>query len=430
VRRLLPLLIVLLAAGIGAARGVGMKQVPGDFLRYHRAGRMVVTGQAGLLYDPQYLETQAVYAAERLPGGDSLIEREFKYAPGLAILMAPLGALPPHAANVIWCAWNTALMAAMFLVLWRWCAGGLSAWWMLVPLVVLLRPVLDNISLGQLNPSAIVPATVGVWWLARRRAVASGAAVGLGVATKFMPAVLALWFVSKRCWKALAVSAATLVVLWVMLPAFVLGPSRALESNQAWLDARAHHFTSAEAEQLPGYSMKSFVYRVFGTTPYPSRRHETVTVGTGALSPQASSVLTLVLNGLLLAAVLWIGRGPLREADDLRGPPEAALLLAAIPLVSPEARFPHFLFLALPLTALTYALVRDRASSPARRAALLLTGLGALLINATSERFLGERLGLLAEVYCVPGWGALLLLAALALIVREGRATDTASGRA
>ena len=45
-RRLLPLLLVLLAAGVGAMRAGAMKQVPGDFLRYHRAGRLVVTGRA------------------------------------------------------------------------------------------------------------------------------------------------------------------------------------------------------------------------------------------------------------------------------------------------------------------------------------------------------------------------------------------------
>ena len=420
-KRLLPLLIVLIVAGIGAARGAGMKHVPGDFLRYHRAGRMIVTGQAALLYDPQFLESQAVYANEREPGGDPLLELEFKYAPGLAILLAPLGALPPRAATVIWCAWNAALVALLFLVSWRWCAAGRSAWWMLAPIVVLLRPALDNVNLGQVNPSAIVPATVGLWWLARRRALASGAAVGFGVAVKFMPGLLALWFVAKRRWKALAASALTIVVLWAALPALGLGPSRTVELNQAWLDARAHHFTSADAEQMPGYSVKSFVYRVLGTTPYPSRRHETVTVGAGVLSPGALSALTLVLDGLLLAVVLWICRGPLREADDPHGALEAAMLLAALPLVSPEARFPHFLFLALPLTALTYAFVRDRGSSLARRTALLLGLAGALLVNATSERLLGARLGLLAEVYCVPGWGALLLLAALALLVREDR---------
>ena len=429
-KRLFPLLIVLIVAGIGAARGAGMRHVPGDFLRYHRAGRMVVTGQAALLYDAPFLESQAVYASEREPGGDPLVEREFKYAPGLAVLLAPLGALPPHAANVIWCACNAALVAVLFLVSWRWCARGSSAWWMLVPLVVLLRPVLDNVNLGQVNPSAIVPATVGVWWLARRRALASGAAIGFGAAVKFMPGVLALWFAAKWRWQALAASALTVVVLWAALPALVLGPSRAIELNQAWLDARAHHFTSADAEHLPGYSVKSFVYRVLGTTPYPSRRHETVTVGAGVLSPEALSALTLLLDGLLLAAALWICRGPLCEADDPRGALEAGLLLTALPLVSPEARFPHFLFLALPLTALTYTLVRDRGSSRARRAALLLTLAGALLVNATSGRLLGARLGLLAEVYCVPGWGALLFFTALALLVSEDRVATSATGTA
>lgn len=425
-KRLLPLLIVLLAAGIGALRATAMRQVPGDFLRYHRAGRLVATGRAERLYDMQFLASQAVYADEREEGGDRLTEYEFKYAPALAVMMAPLGALPPRTANVIWCAWNTALMAGMFLALWRWCAAGLPApWmlWMLVPLVVLVRPVLDNVNNGQVNPAAIVPATIGAWLLSRGRDRTGGALVGVGAAVKFMPGVLALWFAWKRRWRALAACVGVVVLLWAALPAAVFGPTRALALNQAWIDARAHHFTAAASDDLPGYSVKSFVYRVLGTTPYHVGERETVNVGSDLLEPDALRTLTIVLDVILVLTALWFCRGPVRGDGDPRGPPEAALMFALLPLVSPEARYPHFLFLALPLTALTFALVRDRTPTPARRAVLVLTILGAVLVNATSDKLFGKRLGLLAEVYCVPGWGALLLFAALALLVREARRT-------
>lgn len=431
-RRLLPLLIVLLAAGVGAMRAGAMKQVPGDFLRYHRAGRLVVTGRAERLYDMKFLATQAVYAQEREPG--KLTEYEFKYAPALAVMMAPLGALPPRAANVIWCAWNAALMAGMFLVLWRWCAAGLPAWsmlWMLVPIVVLLRPILDNVNNGQVNPAAIVPATIGAWLLSRGRDRTGGALVGFGAAVKFMPGVLALWFAWKRRWRALGACVAVVVVLWVALPTAVFGPSKALALNEAWIDARAHHFTSAASDDLPGYSVKSFVYRLLGSTPYhvddrDTGERSTVNVGADVLDPGALRTLTIVLDVILVLTALWLCRGPVRDASDPRGPPEAALMLALLPLVSPEARYPHFLFLALPLTALTFALVRDRGPSPARRTVLALTVLGAVFVNATSDKLFGKSLGLLAEVYCVPGWGALLLFTALALLVRDARRTQAA----
>jgi len=168
VKKLVPVLIVLFAAIAGAVRGACMKAVPGDFLRYHRAGRLVATGRADLIYDAKFLAEQNVYAAERVPGDyDDLEELEFKYAPAMAVAMAPLGALSPRTANTIWTAWNMALVAALLVAAWSWCARGLSAWWMLVPIAVLGRTMQSNITLGQLNPSAIVPATIGLVLLAR-----------------------------------------------------------------------------------------------------------------------------------------------------------------------------------------------------------------------------------------------------------------------
>jgi hypothetical protein len=51
---------------------------------------------------------------------------------------------------------------------------------MVVPCVVLARTMQANVTLGQINPSAIVPATVGLLVLSRGRDRTAGALVGVG----------------------------------------------------------------------------------------------------------------------------------------------------------------------------------------------------------------------------------------------------------
>ena len=433
-KRLVPLVILVLAAIGGALRAANMRALPGDFLRYHRAGRLVATGRAELIYDEAFLELQSVYAGERT-ATESMREMEFKYAPAMAVMMAPLGALPARAANTIWGALNTVLIAAMCLVAWRWCAAGLSPWWMLVPLAVLWRTIQSNIVLGQLNTIAITSATAGLWLLSRGKDKAAGALVGVGAVVKYMPGLLVVWLAWKRRWSALAASLGVVVALGVVLPAVVLGPVRSIDIAKTWIDVRLHHYTAADEPDLPGYSVKSFVYRVFGDTPYITFTGDdggetNIVVGAAVLPPAGLRAVYVAINVLLLAASLWFSRGALRGANDPRGPPESSLLLAVLPLVSPEARFPHFMILALPLTALVYALVRDREPTMdagdvhgetwQRRTALVLGAAGVACVNATWGKLVGgDDVGRMAEVYCVPGWGALAIGVALVLVTHS-----------
>jgi hypothetical protein len=420
VKRLLPLLVVLVAAVAGALRGADKSVVSTDFLRYHRAGRLVLQGRADRIYDTEFLAEQSVYAAEREPGGDPLPEYEFKYAPALAVMMAPLSALPPRAASVVWTAGIAAAVAWMFVVAWRWCGERVSAGWLVLPLLVLARPVSSNVQLGQLNAFAIVPATIGLVLVARGRERSGGALIGLGAVVKYMPALLLIWLAWRRRWTAFAWAAATILGLGVLLPAAVLGPSASADRAQEWIDARAHVYTSATPRNVPGYSMKSFVFRALGDTPFITNIRQVevqIEAPHASLPPETLRAIVVAASLALVAAALWLTRRP----EDADSPEAASVWLAALPLVSPEARFPHFLILALPIVALTCALARGR-DHPGWKTAFLLSVSGGLLLNVTSSGLVGERIGELAEFYCAPGWAVVLLGAALALAMSMRRA--------
>jgi hypothetical protein len=124
---------------------------------------------------------------------------------------------------------------------------------------------------------------------------------------------------------------------------------------------------------------------------------------------------------------------------------EAGAFLVALPIVSPEARSPHFVYAALALVASVYASVealssastprRDprarladawRASSGPVRTALVLLVLGAVLLNTSPPTFLGRgAVSRFLAAACAPGWGALCVLGATLLLLRRERRAET-----
>lgn len=419
-----PLWIALVIAALslaGALKAIGSK-VPGDFLRYHRAGRLVATGRAELLYDAESLAAATVYVAERREARaagarDDFPEREFKYAPALAVMMAPLGALHPRTAAIVWGAWNGALLGVVFCAAWAYAARGVHAAWMLVPGLVLLRAANDNVNLGQLNLSAIAPATLAFLCVARGRDAAAGVLAAFGTAVKYLPALLAIWFAFHRRWKALGALAGGVVAFGIGLPAAALGPERSFRLLGAWWEARHAVYTGAAASDLPGHSVKSFLYRVFGGTRYRTGSGEDAIDWDVSLASIDHGVLfgaVIVIVGLLLALVL-------RAAS--RRPPLAAsaagLFVCWMLLASPEARSPHFFYVALPAAAATAALVAAwRTRAPNRVGATLLATTAALLLNTSSGTLFGRVPSNVLSSLCAMGWGTAALAATL-LVLRD-----------
>lgn len=422
----IPLLVILAFALIGGFRASASRHVGGDFLRYHRAGRLVATGRAELLYDKAYLRRAEVYAAEREADlavrgakADDFPEMEFKYDPALAVLLAPFGALPPRAGWVAWGAWNGAMIAITFLAAWAVCrrmAPGASWAWALAPVAVLLHKANSNHNLGQLNPSAIAPATVAAWLFLRGAEKAGGASAAFGAVVKYMPGALALWPLAKRRWKAALALFVSFGALWAALPAVALGPSR---FAALWLEhkqQRAAVYAGAVAEDLPGHSIKSFVYRTIGGTHYLTGKGEgrvDIDASLVTLDPEIVRIVVWTAMAALVLLVVRAISGPVRSRDDPRGPLEMGILVASLPLLSPETRAPHLLYLALPLCALTYGLVRAwNDGGPRPRTELALAGVAAVLLQTDSESMFGAAAHRISAV-CGLGWATALVLVAL-----------------
>ncbi|MCG3134724.1 MAG: hypothetical protein HMLKMBBP_02075 [Planctomycetes bacterium] len=425
-RRLrIPLLVILVCALLGGLRASRSRHVGGDFLRYHRAGRLVATGRAELLYDKAFLRRAEVYAEERAADraargakADDFPEMEFKYDPALAVLLAPVGALGPRGGWIAWGAWNGAMIAVTFLAAWAACrriAPGASWAFALAPVAALLHKANSNHNLGQLNPSAIAPATVAAWLLLRGNETKGAASAAFGAVVKYMPGVMLLWAAVKRRWAACAALLATFAALWAALPAVVLGPSRFASLWWEHKQQRAHVYAGAAAEDLPGHSIKSFVYRMIGGTHYRTGKDESLVdldVSVATLDPEIVRAVTWALMAALAVCVIRALRGPVRSRSDPRGPLEMGILVASLPLLSPETRAPHLLYLALPLTALTYGIVRAWRDGPRPRAEIALAAVALVLLQTDSETLFGAAAHRISAV-CGLGWATALVLVAL-----------------
>lgn len=431
------IVLVLSLAVLCGARVALKRAVGGDFLRYHRAGRLVATGNADRIYDTTWLAEQRVYAAERAADlaargddADDFQEYEFKYAPALAVLMAPFGALHPRLAWVLWGAWNGALLGLTLAAAFDFAARGGGWRWMLLPAIVLARSQADNVALGQVNLSAIGPATVALWAIDRGRDGLAAGAAAFGAVVKYYPAALAIWFAWKGRWRAAVATVSGFLLLTAAIPTVVLGPAASLDLHTTWLAQRTHVYAGAEPDDVPGHSVKSFVYRVFGGTNYvtgPESRRFDEDIAVTQASPETLRAVVLAVSAALLALVLAASRGPLRRGPDLRGPTEAGLFVCWMLLASPEARSPHFVYLMLPLAALTYGLVRSwRGRLPGRRAATALAAAGVILLNAESRTLLGDDLSNFLSACCVQGWATLVFLCALLVVLADERRRDAA----
>jgi hypothetical protein len=135
--------------------------------------------------------------------------------------------------------------------------------------------------------------------------------------------------------------------------------------------------------------------------------------------------IVMGLNVAVVAAFLWAARGALRPPADLDGMLEAGAMLAVLTLISPEARPPHFLILALALTALTYRLADARLSREAwsRRLkwAFGLAVVGVLLLNTIPRTYVRKTLSNWFSDVGALGWAAGLVVVACLLARRSPR---------
>ncbi|CAA9213355.1 MAG: hypothetical protein AVDCRST_MAG42-221 [uncultured Chthoniobacterales bacterium] len=402
---------VIVYAGIPVANALRGESIK-DYELWHDTGQRVLKGEQ-------------IYPAvsKKFP---------FMYPPPCAIFLAPISLVGQTGVVVIGglvnaAAWLASILLSVRLATGQWRRQHVLVY--LVPTFVISVYAWSNFHLGQ--PSLILLALMLGAFVAlqNNRAIAAGALIGVATAIKAFPVIAIVYLVYRRYWVAAASLAATIVLLFIVLPMPVRGFAQAQTDLQRWTAGMLFKYDDSGMAQRPRRSNSWKNQSIWGVANRLLRRVDADDQH-AAHVPLYVNVADLAfptVNKLILAAALALGLTYVAVMPRRRSLTpesfaiEAALLLLLVLLFTPLVFGYLFAWLLFPLAVIVHRLM----TRPHR--ALLICALAALALLALTIPF--QRT---AQAYGNTFFATLLLFVGLAIELsrmkreREGGvATDT-----
>jgi alpha-1,2-mannosyltransferase len=223
----------------------------------------------------------------------------FYYPPTFAPLILPFGLLSESTAVWVW----TAILVGSFAVGTAILPVGRTIRWWVVLLAGLSWPFAYAVKLGQVGPILFLLFAIGWRWL--DDPIRLGTSAALGTAIKLQPAIIFVWAILTRRWRAVAVGAVVLGALAVI--------STAIAGVGAWSDfvtlvrqvgdpiTTPHNFTpGAIAYQLGVSSELASLIQLASTVVVLA-----AVVASARWATVEASYLVAVIASQLLSPVLW-----------------------------------------------------------------------------------------------------------------------------
>jgi hypothetical protein len=240
---------------------------------------------------------------------------QFKYAPAFAVLAVPIGLLPLAAAKAIWYPVSVALVLALVWLSVRILPERRKPAWLLVLAIVagMAKFYGHEIVLGQMNALFGVIALLALGALRGHREVRAGLLLALAVVVKPYAVVFVPWLLARRRPRSIVACLAGLMFV-LALPAAVYGIAGDVGLHRAWWKTVTES-TAPNLANADNVSIAALYAKWLGTGGIP------------AVLALATGVVLLGVIGLI-----FLGRRGLSFPEALEG----TLLLAAIPLLSPQ----------------------------------------------------------------------------------------------
>jgi hypothetical protein len=294
-------------------------------------GRVAVTG--GNYYLPEAMHQEG----DRL-GSSPVFTREvldvgFLYPPPTMLLIAPLGLLNHSQAALAWQVVSISSLIAAALLLWRLFlpASGVPGLGAVAALLLSLPATLWNIQLTQTN--LVVLFCLAAFWAMRDRPI-SGFFLALGTAVKPVVALIGLYLLLQRQWKAVAFAAGTYAGLALLaLACFGWAPFLT-------------YFVSNPVSRIAGWTVVGHNSVSLLATAF-KLSGEVVTAA--PLQAPWSNPLFLTLASMVLGTTLWLMYRLPRAAAALGEELSLALLIPAALLLYPNTLHHYTVVLVLPL---------------------------------------------------------------------------------
>jgi hypothetical protein len=291
---------------------------------------------------------------------------------------------------------------------------------------------MGDLSHGNVNLFILFLVIAALSAYRRGQNILTGLLLGLAIACKVTPALFLPYFLWKRAWKTLAGCVLGLALFILVVPSFFLGMTRNLELFTSWYGCMVKPFVVAgevTTDHL-NQSLPGLVYRWF--TPGPSFHEPGSTEESIALAAVDAYWLRWFLKccmALFAVLVMATCRTPTQSRDGWRLAAEFSLVLLGMLLFSERTWKHHCVTLLLPFAVLSYYLA---TCQPGRSLQVYLIGTLAgvvLLMTATMTGLVKswDRLARLAQADGAYVWAYLLLMAALAVLLRRPRETVEAA---
>jgi hypothetical protein len=344
------------------------------------------------------------------------------WPPLYAVVCVPfalLARISVHLARSVWLALNFACIAALLrlavdlvyrrplVVTPRPGTVALASAAVLGPLILSTRFLLGNLDRLQINMVILAACLCGCAWLARGRAAAGGAIIGLAAAVKVLPIFFVPYFAWKRWWTALAAALAT-GALASLTPILVFGPARFMAYARYWIALSAGSWPVRKGNQ----SVYAMIDRLYSHDAIVwSETQKRLTASNDPVVAAMVYGLLAVVVGLFVLASRRGDRHPGSAAATV----EFAIVLSVAVLFAPLAWKHYFVFLLLGQFVLWHAAFGTGYDLPAvaRRRLAWMLGLSYVLTTLTVRGVVGKHLAQTLETMSAVTLGALVVLTAL-----------------
>ncbi len=342
-------------------------------------------------------------------------DRWFAFPQWFAMFMVPFELMGYTAASIAWPLLNLAALAGSC----YWClklARGPDApvpWPLLiVPALLVLRPLDSNFGNGQVNVLILALTCLGLYLYQKRLDTWAGVSLAAATLMKVTPALLIVYFAWKREWRVVIGAAIGAIILTLIVPMPLFGMRGGLDGTCYWLEERILVSTAGVQQEgyVPGQSLRTILYRTLTDSKAGSHTERDIRVNIVSMEPETVEIVskTCAIGLILLLGLLTFGRG---DRDDVpRTAAEFSLLLGVMLLASPYSRKAHFVLLMLPMTFAWSRLALAGGEFKGRKFLLGTTIACFVLTSLTAEFPFG---GVVSEYFvaltCL-GWGTLLLL--------------------
>jgi hypothetical protein len=358
------------------------------------------------------------------------IYRSFNYPnpPIMALMLYPLAVLPPPLGALCWFYLKVGMALAAMVLVFRLVETPdrpFPPWAKALTLFLSLRPVMGDLSHGNINLFILFLVVAALYALRRGRDITAGVLLALGIACKVTPALFVPYFAWKRAWKTLAGCLAGLVLFFGLLPGCFLGMGHNARLLASWYDHMVRPFVvdGVVTTEHINQSLPGLVFRLTTHSPSTIKYVHDLPVGTEYhnLWDWDPGTARLIIKGamaLFAALVVWTCRTPLAVRGGWRLAAEYSLVVLGMLLFSERTWKHHCVTLVLSFAVISYYLAVCRPGK-ALRAYLIGTLTAVMVLMATTSTSLLAD-AKLAQAYGAYVWAYLLLVAALAVLLRTG----------